>query len=265
MDPIAFKIGFLSVHWYGLLIAFAFILGIWLACRKAVKIGILSDQVISMILWALPCAIIGARLYYVVFTWSSYASDPLQALAIWKGGLAIHGGLLGGILGGSFYLYRNNLPFWTMADLCVPSIILGQAIGRWGNFFNQEAYGGQVSAQFIAHFPAFIQEQMWINGAYHHPTFLYESLWCILGFLILNLLWAKRKFDGQLLALYLIFYSIERFFVEQLRTDSLMLSFLKMAQVISLTLILAGLAIYILRRRQPLWSLPQGKEENHVR
>ncbi len=265
MDPIAFKIGFLSVHWYGLLIALAFVLGIWLACRKAVKIGILSDQVISMILWALPCAIIGARLYYVLFTWSSYASDPLKILSVWKGGLAIHGGLLGGILGGSLYLYRHRLPFWSMADLCVPSIILGQAIGRWGNFFNQEAYGSQVSAQFISHFPAFIQKQMWINGAYYHPAFLYESLWCLLGFLILNPLWAKRKFDGQLLALYLIFYSSERLFVEQLRTDSLMLGSWKMAQIVSLILILIGIVIYILRRRQPLWHLQERKEENHAR
>ncbi|MCQ2560096.1 MAG: prolipoprotein diacylglyceryl transferase, partial [Clostridia bacterium] len=178
--------------------------------------------------------------------------------------LAIHGGLLGGILGGSIYLYRKRLPFWTMADLCVPSIILGQSIGRWGNFFNQEAYGSQVSAQFISHFPDFIQQQMWIKGAYYHPTFLYESLWCFLGFLVLQFLWTKRKFDGQILALYLIFYSTGRIFIEQLRTDSLMLGTLKMAQVISLILILSGILIYVFRCRHPLWPLKTGKGRKYV-
>ncbi|MCD5407366.1 MAG: prolipoprotein diacylglyceryl transferase [Desulfotomaculum sp.] len=248
IDPVAFSIGAVSIHWYGLIMASAFAIGIYLAYRRAAQVGIDPHHIINMVIWIIPAAIIGARTYYVIFEWHRYAADPWLVLAVWHGGLAIHGGLIAGVLAGYCYLRLNNLPLWQLADICAPSVVLGEAIGRWGNFINQEAHGGPVSEQFIAMFPTFIANQMYINGVYYHPAFLYQSFWNLAIFIFLYLYWNKKKFQGEIALLYLGLYSVGRFFIEGIRTDSLMLGPLPMAQVVSLTLIIISITAIIYRR-----------------
>lgn len=242
IDPVAIQIGSISIHWYGILIDIAFILGAALAYRHAKTSGLSTEHLLNMIILIIPAAMIGARLYYVIFNWKSYAYNPLEALAIWHGGLAIHGGLLAGVIVAYYYIKKYSLNFWRYADVVAPSIILGQAIGRWGNFINQEAYGYPVSNEFISRFPAFIQKQMYIENQYHHPAFLYESLWDLAVFALLIYIFKRKKFDGQVMLLYLALYSVGRFFVESLRMDSEMLGPFRLAQVMSILLI--GIAVY---------------------
>jgi phosphatidylglycerol:prolipoprotein diacylglycerol transferase len=223
IDPVFFTLGPLSVHWYGLFMALSVILGLWLARCEARRLGLNGDIFIDLVFWVLPAAIIGARIYYVFFNWDNYSTNPVDALALWKGGLAIHGGLIGAFIAGYFFVRKHNLSFLQLADIAAPSIILGQAMGRWGNFVNQEAYGGPVSRGFLEslHLPHWLIEQMNILGTYYHPTFLYESLWNLAGF---GILFSLRYLDprrGVIFFSYLIWYSIGRFFIEGLRTDSL--------------------------------------------
>lgn len=241
IDPVAIQIGPVQIRWYGIIMATAFLVGILLAARRARQNRVDPNHILNMVTLIIPAAIIGARLYYVIFEWSSYQGNPLEALAIWHGGLAIHGGLIGGTLAGVWYAHRHNLPIWLLADIIAPSLILGQAIGRWGNFINQEAHGGPVSAQFISHYPAFIQQQMFIDGQYYHPTFLYESLWDLAVFAFLMWYWPRRRFSGEVALFYLGLYSVGRFFVEGLRTDSLMLGPIRVAQLVSVLLIVLTL------------------------
>ena len=187
-------------------------------------------------LWAIPIAILSARVYYVIFEWDYYAQNPGQIIAIWKGGLAIHGALIGSVITAYVFTKKRNVSFWQVADIAAPSMILGQAIGRWGNFMNQEAHGGEVTRAFLEnlYLPECIINQMYINGVYYHPTFLYESLWNILGFILLLVLRRVNLRRGEIFLTYVIWYSIGRFFVEGLRTDSLMLTeSIRMAQMIS--------------------------------
>ncbi|WP_347488593.1 prolipoprotein diacylglyceryl transferase [Desulfoscipio sp. XC116] len=252
IDPVAIQLGPLSIRWYGVIMAAAFLSGIGLACNRARRNNLDPNHILNMVTLIIPASIIGARLYYVLFTWENYRLEPLEALAIWHGGLAIHGGIIGGLLAGLFYVHRYGISPWQTADILAPSLILGQAIGRWGNFINQEAHGGPVTEQFISHFPAFIKNQMFIEGQYYHPTFLYESIWNLAVFIILIWRWPHKKAHGEIAFLYLILYSAGRFFVESLRTDSLMLGPIRVAQLISIVLILAGTAgIYILRKKNP--------------
>ena len=247
MNPIAFYLGPLPIYWYGLLIALAFGLGMVLALYNSSQRGINPDKLSDLLLLVIPSAIIGARLYYVAFNWGYYASNPLEIPAVWHGGLAIHGGIIGGFLAGYWYIRRHpELKLWAVADIIAPSLILGQAIGRWGNFFNQEAHGGPVTPEFISRFPEFIQKGMLIEGQYYHPTFLYESLWNGLVFVILIWMLRQKSWpDGVVAMSYLILYSFGRFFVEGLRTDSLMLGTFKAAQVVSIiSIILAAVFIY---------------------
>ncbi len=250
IDPVAFSIGPLQIRWYGIILAAAFTIGTILAYRRAARERIDPDLIINLITIIIPAAIIGARLYYVAFSWPEYRDDPLSALAIWHGGLAIHGGILGGVLAGLWYLKRHRLSAWIIADIIAPSLILGQAIGRWGNFINQEAHGGPVSEKFISYFPVFIQQQMNIGGQYYHPTFLYESIWDFGVFLFLTYYWSKRKVHGEVALLYLILYSAGRFFIEGIRTDSLMLGPFRVAQLVSLALIAAGFFVFYLKRKR---------------
>ncbi|RAL24511.1 prolipoprotein diacylglyceryl transferase [Thermoflavimicrobium daqui] len=223
LDPVAFSLGPIQVHWYGLLIGSGILLGLWLAMREAKRLGIDPEKILDMMIWVIPFAILGARLYYVLFEWENYASRPLEIFAVWKGGLAIHGGLIAALLAGYFFVKKYELRFLVLADIVAPSIILGQAIGRWGNFMNQEAHGGPVTRAFLEglHLPNWIIEQMNIQGIYYHPTFLYESLWNVVGFgLLLLLRWVNPK-RGEIFFSYFIWYSLGRFFIEGLRTDSL--------------------------------------------
>ncbi|MFZ5650323.1 MAG: prolipoprotein diacylglyceryl transferase [Bacillota bacterium] len=249
IDPVALEIGPIQVRWYGIIMASAFLIGTILAYRRANRENINPDHVIGMITIIIPAAIIGARLYYVAFQWSDYSSDPLRALAIWEGGLAIHGGILGGVLAGLLYVKKYGLPVWKTADVLAPSLILGQAIGRWGNFINQEAHGGPVSQEFISLFPGFIKNQMYIDGSYYNPTFLYESIWDFGVFAFLTYYWRIRKIPGEVSLLYLILYSLGRFFIEGMRTDSLMLGPVRVAQLVSLMLIIAAITVFFMKRR----------------
>lgn len=251
IDPVAFTIGSISVYWYGVIIASAFLVGIFLAYRLAQRTGIDPEHIINMVLLVIPAAFIGARLYYVIFEWHRYAGNFLEIFAVRHGGLAIHGGLIGGVLAGYLYVRKHRLPVYKIADICAPSVILGQAIGRWGNFFNQEAHGGPVSYDFISRFPEFIKNQMYIYGQYHHPTFLYESLWNLSVFAFLMIYWHKKRFEGEIAFLYLGLYSLGRFFIEGLRTDSLMLGPIMMAQLVSVVLIVISvLAIVHYRKKE---------------
>lgn len=250
IDPVAFSLGPLQVRWYGIIMASAFTAGTLLAYRRAGREKIDPGHIINIVTVIIPAAIIGARLYYVAFKWQEYAQDPLGVLAVWQGGLAIHGGIIGGTLAGIWYAKKCRLSLWHTADILAPSLILGQAIGRWGNFINQEAYGGPVSEGFMSAFPAFIRDQMYIEGQYRHPAFLYESAWDFSVFLFLTWFWSRRKMPGEAAILYLILYSAGRFFIEGLRTDSLMLGPFRAAQLVSLFLIAAGLLVFYLRRRK---------------
>lgn len=223
IDPVAFSIGPLQVHWYGIIMATAAMLGLWLATKEAKRQEMDPDILLDMMIWVLPAAILGARLYYVLFEWEYYSMHPEDIIAVWKGGLAIHGGLIGAFTAGYIFVRKRGLSFLKMADIVAPSIILGQAIGRWGNFVNQEAHGGEVSRAFLEslYLPQWLIEQMNIYGVYYHPTFLYESIWNIAGFLLLIGLRKARIRLGEIFFSYLIWYSLGRFFIEGLRTDSL--------------------------------------------
>ncbi|MGG4453577.1 prolipoprotein diacylglyceryl transferase [Brevibacillus porteri] len=252
IDPIAIAIGPLKIHWYGIIMGLAFFLGTYLARYNSKRSGIDPDHVLNMVVLIIPAAIVCARLYYVTFEWAQYKDNPLDIFAVWQGGLAIHGGLIGGVLAGSWYIRKHNLPFLRLADIFMPSVILGQAIGRWGNFINQEAHGGPVSAEFMEKFPAFIREQMFIGGQYYHPTFLYESIWNLFVFAVLMfMLYRFKKFDGQVLFSYMILYSLGRFYIEGMRTDSLLIAdTLRVAQLVSLCLIAAGVILMLVFARK---------------
>lgn len=250
IDPVAFTVGPVTVRWYGIILAAAFSAGTVLAYVRAARINYDPEHIINIITIVIPAAIIGARLYYVAFQWPEYRDNPLEILALWHGGLAIHGGIIGGTLAGLWYVRKYRLSAWHTADIIAPSLILGQAIGRWGNFINQEAHGGPVSEVFMSYFPAFIRNQMYINGQYYHPTFLYESVWNLGVFLVLSYYWRISKVAGETALLYLMLYSAGRLVIEGLRTDSLMLGPFRVAQLISLLLIFAGLLIFYLRRKK---------------
>lgn len=251
IDPVAFEVGQLDIRWYGIIISFSLLLGTLLALREAKKQGIDEDFMLDLYIRVIPAAIIGARLYYIIFTWEYYQDNLLMIFSTRSGGLAIHGAVLGGLLVAYLYCKKHSISFWKLLDISAPYLILGQAIGRWGNFINQEAHGGLVSEKFISIFPEFIEKQMYINGNYYHPTFLYESLWNLLIFMVLIVL--RRKpyiIKGDIFALYIIGYSIGRFFIEGMRTDSLMLGPIRVAQLISILFILTGAVIIYLRHRK---------------
>lgn len=241
MEPIAFQLGPLTVRWYGILISAAFAIGLFLALRESEVQNLDSDHLFNAVLLGGIFGIIGARAYYVLFNWSYYKNYPREIVAIWHGGLAIHGGLIGAILVAVLYTKRKRLSFWKLADITAPSLILGQAIGRWGNFFNQEAYG----------YPTNLPWAMYIDGAYRHPTFLYEFIWDLLVFVFL--LWFRRRKgirEGETFLTYLIGYSLGRFFIEGLRTDSLMLGHLRVAQLVSIIAIVLSIFIVYYRRKK---------------
>lgn len=267
LNPVALSLGpIIRIHWYGLILGTAVMIGLWLAIREGKKHGLHSDLFLDLVLFAVPAAIIGARLYYVIFEWGYYSQHPAKIIAVWEGGLAIHGALIGAILTAWWFSKKRNISFWKLADIAAPSIIMGQVIGRWGNFMNQEAHGGVVSREFLEslRLPEFIINQMYIYNSmpgeglvagyyFHHPTFLYESLWNLLGFALLIGLRRVNLRRGELFFTYFIWYSIGRFFVEGLRTDSLMLTdTLRIAQVISIALIILAITAIIYRRQKGL-------------
>ncbi len=252
MNPVLLDLGFIKIYWYSVMILLGIFVGGSLIIRECKKFKIPENYVINMIVLCLLFGILGARLYYVIFNWSYYSNNLLEIFMIWKGGLAIHGGLLFGLIFIIFYTKKYKVDTFRMLDIIVVGLIIGQAIGRWGNFFNGEAHGPQTSLETLQSLfiPNFIIEGMNIHGLYYHPTFLYESLWCLLGFIIL-LLFRRRYYCkiGQTTGLYLIWYGIGRFLIEALRTDSLMLGNLKMAQIVSILSVVIGLVIIIIKSR----------------
>ncbi|QOY76930.1 prolipoprotein diacylglyceryl transferase [Staphylococcus aureus] len=259
IDPVAFNLGPLSVRWYGIIIAVGILLGYFVAQRALVKAGLHKDTLVDIIFYSALFGFIAARIYFVIFQWPYYAENPGEIIKIWHGGIAIHGGLIGGFIAGVIVCKVKNLNPFQIGDIVAPSIILAQGIGRWGNFMNHEAHGGPVSRAFLEqlHLPNFIIENMYINGQYYHPTFLYESIWDVAGFIILVNIRKHLKL-GETFFVYLIWYSIGRFFIEGLRTDSLMLtSNIRVAQLVSILLILISISLIVYRRikyNPPLYS-----------
>lgn len=246
MNPVAFEIFGQPIRWYGIIIASGVLVAFFVSYLLAKKKELDFDIIIDGFLWSFPFAIIGARLYYVIFEYKNYHSF-IDIINIRNGGLAIHGGLIGGLVVAYIFTKIKKINFFEYIDVIMPGVILAQAIGRWGNFMNQEAHGGPVSQEFISKFPQFIQDGMLINGTYYHPTFLYESVWNLIVFAILIfILYKKKKQHGIVIGSYLILYSLGRFFIEALRTDSLMFFGLRVAQIISLLGIVIGI-ILILR------------------
>ncbi|MDZ5711516.1 prolipoprotein diacylglyceryl transferase [Jeotgalibacillus haloalkalitolerans] len=255
IDPVAFSFGPLSVAWYGLIIGTGIVLGYLLANREADRLGMPKDMFADLLIWAVPIAIISARIYYVIFQWDYFSQNPGEIVAIWNGGIAIHGALIGSVATGFVFAKRKGLSFWKIVDIAAPSIILGQMLGRWGNFINQEAHGGEVSRSFLEGLmiPEWIINQMYIevNGsfAYYHPTFLYESVWNFIGLILLLLLRKVNPLRGEIFLSYVIWYSIGRAFVEGLRTDSLMLTeTIRVAQAISILLVIVAVGLILYRR-----------------
>ncbi|MEG1046625.1 prolipoprotein diacylglyceryl transferase [Carnobacterium sp.] len=255
IDPIAFSLGGLSVHWYGVIIASAVLLAIFLGTNESEKRGIKGDDIIDMMLWALPISIIGARIYYVIFEWRYYIQHPAEIIAIWNGGIAIYGGLIAGGLTVYWFTKKRGLPFWLVLDIAAPSVIIAQAIGRWGNFVNQEAHGEATTKAFLEglHIPNFIVNNMNIEGVYYQPTFLYESLWNVLGFILLLILRRRKNLlkRGEVALSYVLWYSFGRFFIEGLRTDSLMLAqTIRVSQLLSILLFVGAILLWIYRRKK---------------
>lgn len=255
INPIAFSLGGLSVHWYGVIIASAVLLAIFLGTNESEKRGIKGDDIIDMMLWALPISIIGARIYYVIFEWRYYIQHPAEIIAIWNGGIAIYGGLIAGGLTVYWFTKKRGLPFWLVLDIAAPSVIIAQAIGRWGNFVNQEAHGEATTKAFLEglHIPDFIVNNMNIEGVYYQPTFLYESLWNVLGFILLLILRRRKNLlkRGEVALSYVLWYSFGRFFIEGLRTDSLMLAqTIRVSQLLSILLFVGAILLWIYRRKK---------------
>ncbi len=254
--PIALQIGPLAIRWYGLLIATAVLLGTSLAHREAIRRGEDPDQLLNVIVVGVMSALIGARLYYVLFNWGYYGPRPLKILAVWEGGLAIHGGILGGVLATAIYTIRKKLPLLIYLDTMAPSLVLGQAIGRWGNFFNQEAFGIPTDLPWKLYIEPYHRPSRLAAFEFFHPTFLYESVWDLGVFVVLYFLLRRRleQTPGALSLCYLGLYSMGRFFIEGLRIDSLMLGPLRVAQVVSLALMAAsvfGLTRLLVLRKRP--------------
>lgn len=245
-DPVAFSIFGTDIMWYGIIIAVAILIAIILCYKRAPKHGIPPEKVLDAMIFCIPAAIVGARLYYVAFNFGDYGGDFLKIINLRLGGLAIHGALIAAFIVGLIFCRINKIGPMNGFDLAVPCIAIGQAIGRWGNYFNSEAHG----------VPTNLPWGIPVGGQLVHPTFLYESLWCLILFFILILIDDRRAFDGQTFLSYGILYSAERFFVEGLRTDSLMLGALRQAQVLSVVIFIASITAMII-----LWgnSKPKGR------
>ncbi|VDG98838.1 Prolipoprotein diacylglyceryl transferase [Lysinibacillus sphaericus] len=250
IDPVAFSFGTFEVRWYGILIATGIILAFLLVQREMVKQKMHPDFLTDMLIWAVPISIISARIYYVIFSWEFYKDHPGDIIKIWEGGIAIHGALIGAIITAAIFTRKRGVSFWKVADITAPGLLIGQIIGRWGNFMNQEAHGGPVSQSFLENniIPDWIMNQMTIDGVTYHPTFLYESVWNLVGLAIILLLRRVNLKRGEIFFFYIIWYSVGRFFIEGMRTDSLYGGDLRAAQVVSILGVVIALGLLIYRR-----------------
>ncbi len=245
-DPVAFTVFNIDIMWYAVMITVGIVLCVTVASFRAPKHDMTADNVLNLAIISIPVGIIGARIYYIIFNWDLYAGDFFKMINFREGGLAIHGGLIFGMATGGLLCYLWKIRPLNALDLVAPSIALAQSVGRWGNYFNSEAHGGPTDLPWAVD----------IDGIGYHPTFLYESIWCMLLFFVLIYVDNRRKFEGQVLLLYGILYSFERFWIEALRTDSLMIGPFKQAQVLSLTVIVVFTVIYVI-----IWKRNKGKDE----
>lgn len=255
----AFTVFGQDIYWYGIFIGLGVILGVLLALHEAKRTGQNPDTYLDFIIYAMIIAIIGARLYYVIFSWDFYSQHPEKIFAIREGGLAIYGGIIGGVLTAIVYSRVKKKNFWVMADTMAPSLILGQMLGRWGNFFNKEAFGGFTDNLFAMRYqlsqvrasdvtPDILQNLVTVNGVDYiqvHPTFLYESMWSLCVFIILLILQRKKNFNGQVCATYFFGYALGRVWIEGLRTDQLCIGNVPVSQALSAVLIIASVVLYV--------------------
>lgn len=269
LNRVFLEIGPISIYWYGVIIGLGAVLGLWLAMKEADRIGLNKELLIDFMVCAVPIAILSARIYYVTFEWERYAGGPLwKVFAIWEGGIAIHGAVLGGVLTAIVFSRVKKISFLQLVDIVAPSLILGQAIGRWGNFMNQEAHGGAIAEGSTLYdiLPEFILNQMTINGITYHPTFLYESLWSMLIFILLLLLRRRNPLRGEVFLSYLMGYSLGRLFIEGMRTDSLyIVANLRTAQFVSILLIIGAIILIIYRRKTTIARYNDGPQVKRKR
>lgn len=250
MNPVLLDLGIIKIYWYSVMIFLGLLIGGWIILKEAKHFGISEDFIINLFFFAIPISILGARLYYVLFNWSYYSLYLSEILMIWEGGLAIHGGMLFGLLWIIFYTKKYKVNTIRILDMVVVGLIIGQAIGRWGNFFNSEAHGAITTLEHLQNLnlPQFIINGMNIGGIYYQPTFLYESIWCLIGFIVLLIVRRLKYIKiGQPTSIYLIWYGLGRFIIEGMRTDSLMLGNFKAAQVISIIMIIIGIIMFIIK------------------
>lgn len=232
IDPVReFSLGPLSIHMYGLIIVFGLVLAVIYCMRRANQFGLTEDHILDGVLWVTPFAFLCARAYYCAFRWDLYAANPISVLYIWNGGIAIYGGVLGAIVGMIVFCKIKRISLGATLDLVLMGFLIGQAIGRWGNFFNREAFGAETDAWLRMG----LYSPLTGSVTYHHPTFLYESLWNAAGFVVLHFLSKKRTFDGQIALGYALWYGLGRTFIEGLRTDSLYIpgTALRVSQVLA--------------------------------
>lgn len=248
MNPIFLDLGFVKIYYYSVILLVAFLLGGFVGIKEAKKHNISKETMLDLYFYLIVFSLIGARIYYVIFNLDYYLQDPISIIKVWEGGEAIHGGIIAGVITIYYFGKKHKLNPIKLTDILAVSLALGQAIGRWGNFMNGEAHGPITTLSHLKdmHIPHFIINGMYIEGNYYIPTFLYESLFCLILFVTLYII-RKRKNTkiGLITSLYLIFYGIERFIVEGLRTDSLMLLNLKMAQLVSIIMIIIGISLLI--------------------
>jgi len=248
INPVAFSIGSKPVYWYGIIIALALVCGYILSSYIAKKSEICQDTILDLVIFGAPAAIICARLYYVIFSFSEYKDNLLKIFAVWEGGIAIYGAIIGAACAAYIYCRTKKLNWKKVFDVAIIGVILGQCIGRWGNFVNREAFGSQTSLP-------------WKMGIYQggelifvHPTFLYESLWNLMGVFILLFINNNKKFDGQTFYSYLVLYGAGRFLIEGLRTDSLYLGVFRVSQLVAAITFIIGtiLIVYNLKKQKSL-------------
>ena len=269
MSKYAITFGNFGIRWYSIMLLIAVCLGCFLLLREGRKFNFNRDFLFNLFFWIVVMGFIGARAYYVLFNFHLYENDLISIFKIWEGGLAIHGGIIAGFLTLLIYCKKYNARLFKVTDMCTVPLILGQAIGRWGNFFNKEAHGAATTYAKLKdmNIPEFIIENMNINGIYYTPTFLYESIWCVLGAVVLMI---AKKFKylkvGQLTSIYLMWYSVGRFVIEASRTDSLMFGGFKVAQLVSVILFLVGLfAFMILSRKSKFENLYSEANADQIR
>lgn len=253
MNPIFLDLGIIQIYWYSVMILIGMALAIIVILKESKRFNIDKDFIINLFFYTIPVAIIGARLYFVIFHIDYYSNNLGEILKIWEGGLAIHGGIIAGLVFIIFYCKKHKQNIWKILDIAVVGLIIGQILGRWGNFFNQEAYGPVTTLSYLKklYLPDFIIEGMKINNVYHHPTFLYESIWNFIGLIILLIVRRLKGIKvGQISSIYLIWYGTGRLLVESLRQDSLMLGNIKVAQLVSILMIIIGIIILLYKKKK---------------